>query len=489
MNGTVYATGNYKHNKLGIYNLSGDLRIPTKVPSFLGASVVAVSAGTNHSLALYYTTNAASFGDNSYGQLGNGNLLETTAIQTVEASGIFDISAGYNHSMVTKQTGTLYVFGDNSLGQLGLGGMNDGTIQYISKPTANEMFLSNVYAMSISAGNKFSTFADRNGVVYGFGDYTQGNGTEFGLDTIETRSDTPVMIGESRLVAGDNEVTVVSDGDEVKLNVPDVSKFNLLLDYNDSVDTTAVSINGDIADARIDENGDVYVSGKSVTGLTQIVVTRTIKNSNGTSAGSEKLVYFVTNIEQGTDENPSIVAPMTASGRAHTIVLKQDGSVWAFGSNTYGQLGIGTVDNVIQNVPQRLTFFDDLRKVEESSDGTLISTGENVVKVYAGEYHSVALTDKGNVYTWGLNNRGQLGLGYDPSVRDMVMSPERVSLTDSNGKKTVELTDIVKVSVGTYHTVALSRSGIVYAWGWNDYGQIGNDANSSQSYSSTPCNR
>ena len=485
MNGTVYATGNYKHNKLGIYNLSGDLRIPTKVPSFLGASVVAVSAGTNHSLALYYTTNAASFGDNSYGQLGNGNLLETTAIQTVEASGIFDISAGYNHSMVTNQTGTLYVFGDNSLGQLGLGGMNDGTIQYISKPTANEMFLSNVYAMSISAGNKFSTFADRNGVVYGFGDYTQGNDTEFGLDTIETRSDTPVMIGESRLVAGDNEVTVVSDGDEVKLNVPDVSKFNLLLDYNDSVDTTAVSINGDIADARIDENGDVYVSGKSVTGLTQIVVTRTIKNSNGTSAGSEKLVYFVTNIEQGTDENPSIVAPMTASGRAHTIVLKQDGSVWAFGSNTYGQLGIGTVDNVIQNVPQRLTFFDDLRKVEESSDGTLISTGENVVKVYAREYHSVALTDKGNVYTWGLNNRGQLGLGYDPSVRDMVMSPERVSLTDSNGK-TVELTDIVKVSVGTYHTVALSRSGIVYAWGWNDYGQIGNDSNSSQSYSSTP---
>ena len=259
--------------KRQIYNLSGDLRIPTKVPSFLGASVVAVSAGTNHGLALYYTTNAASFGDNSYGQLGNGNLLETTAIQTVEASGIFDISAGYNHSMVTNQTGTLYVFGDNSLGQLGLGGMNDGTIQYISKPTANEMFLSNVYAMSISAGNKFSTFADRNGVVYGFGDYTQGNGTEFGLDTIETRSDTPVMIGESRLVAGDNEVTVVSDGDEVKLNVPDVSKFNLLLDYNDSVDITAVSVNGDIADARIDENGDVYVSGKSVTGLTPVSYT------------------------------------------------------------------------------------------------------------------------------------------------------------------------------------------------------------------------
>ena len=188
------------------------------------------------------------------------------------------------------------------------------------------MFLSNVYAMSISAGNKFSTFADRNGVVYGFGDYTQGNGTEFGLDTIETRSDTPVMIGESRLVAGDNEVTVVSDGDEVKLNVPDVSKFNLLLDYNDSVDTTAVSINGDIADARIDENGDVYVSGKVCYGSYTDSCNKNNQNSNGTSAGSEKLVCFVTNIEQGTDENPSIVAPMTASGRAHTIVLKRDGA-------------------------------------------------------------------------------------------------------------------------------------------------------------------
>ncbi len=55
--------------------------------------------------------------------------------------------------------------------------------------------------MSISAGNKFSTFADRNGVVYGFGDYTQAMVQN--LDWIQSkRSDTPVMIGESRLVAG-----------------------------------------------------------------------------------------------------------------------------------------------------------------------------------------------------------------------------------------------------------------------------------------------
>jgi alpha-tubulin suppressor-like RCC1 family protein len=339
--------------------------------------------------------------------------------------------------------------------------MNDGTIQYLAVPTDNELFLNGVTVMNISAGTQYSVFADRNGIVYGFGDYTQGESESFGIENMETCSDTPVMIGESRLLAGDNEVTVKSNGDAVKLSVPAISKFNLLQDYNDSSITTAQSMNENIATVE-EIDGEFYVTGGDITGLTQIVVDRTVNNKNGEAISSEKLIYFVTNIE---NIETAIVAPMIASGKGHTIVLKQDGSVWAFGSNNYGQLGIGTNDSTANAVPERVTFFDDLAE-----------NGEHVIGVYAGENHSVALTDKGNVYTWGLNNRGQLGLGYNPSNRDIVTTPE---LVDVSGAK------IVKIAVGTYHTVALGSNGVVYAWGWNEYGQLGNGSNTDK-YSTTP---
>ncbi|MBQ2662980.1 MAG: hypothetical protein IJG16_02410, partial [Clostridia bacterium] len=477
MDGTVYAAGNYEDNRLGLYNLQDNVTVPTKVAEFDKQPVVKASAGGDYSFVLKYDTSAAAVGKNSVGQLGIGNTLSYTSMQPVNKTDLYDISAGDNHAMAIDSTGKLYVWGDNTYGQLGKGGMTDGTITLINTPEDNPTFLNGVVVRTLSAGNGYSVFSDASGVVYGMGDYTQGDADRFNLASIETRGDTPVMIGESRLVTSDNEVLVKANGTPVQLHIPDVSKFNLLVDYNNTSTLDVKSINTNIAAVTKQTSAttgqeEVFVQGKDLTGLTQVIIDREIKDGQGTLLSTERFVYFVTNIENKDD---AIVSPMTASGQLHTIVLKQDGSVWAFGDNTYGQLGLGTTYtvemptgtqkvNTVQHTPQRITFFD--RELESN---------EYIVKVYAGEYHSAALTNTGRVFTWGLNNRGQLGLGYEPNIRDYVTAPEQVTVKDSTGKF-VPLKGISKLSLGSFHTVALTESGLVYAWGWNEYKQLGNES-------------
>ena len=85
-----------------------------------------------------------------------------------------------------------------------------------------------------------------------------------------------------------------------------------------------------------------------------------------------------------------------------------------------------------------------------------------VTQVSAGMYHSCALTASGQLYTWGNNSKGQLGLGRNS---DMVFSPSLVeSLTG---------VPVAGVTCGGNHTLVVTRSGAVYAWGSNNHGQLG----------------
>jgi alpha-tubulin suppressor-like RCC1 family protein len=134
----------------------------------------------------------------------------------------------------------------------------------------------------------------------------------------------------------------------------------------------------------------------------------------------------------------SAVTPMVAAGYAHTVALKSDGTVWAWGDNSWGQLGIGT------NTTGRLLPVKVL-------------TG--AVAVAAGEINSVALKSDGTVWAWGANGYGQLGDG---------------TTTDRSNPKAVKgLTGMIAVAAVSNHTVALKSDGTVWAWGDNSSGQLG----------------
>lgn len=85
--------------------------------------------------------------------------------------------------------------------------------------------------------------------------------------------------------------------------------------------------------------------------------------------------------------------------------------------------------------------------------------------VAAGWYHSLALTSTGNVYAWGLNQSGQLGNG---TFSKLNATPGKV--LQASGQP---LQHIVAIAAGVYHSVALDSSGNVWAWGDDFYGQLG----------------
>jgi alpha-tubulin suppressor-like RCC1 family protein len=136
-----------------------------------------------------------------------------------------------------------------------------------------------------------------------------------------------------------------------------------------------------------------------------------------------------------------------AAGLAHVVALKDDGTVWAWGSNNYGQLGDGTI-------------------IDCSSARRVIGL-ENVKAVAAGLFYSVALKNDGTVWAWGYNRYGQLGDGeisrYEP-VPVMVAG----------------LSGIVRVYAGYNHNVAIDRNGNAWAWGSNDCGELGDGTNVSR---------
>jgi len=126
----------------------------------------------------------------------------------------------------------------------------------------------------------------------------------------------------------------------------------------------------------------------------------------------------------------------------YTVALKEDGTVWAWGSNGYGQLGDGTTSN---------RYYP----VQVMSDPSTEFT--NVKAVSAGYAHTVALKEDGTVWVWGRNNVGQLGDG----STDDIYYPVQV------------MSDVIAISAGYYHILAIDNDNNLWAWGYNSDGQLG----------------
>ena len=128
-----------------------------------------------------------------------------------------------------------------------------------------------------------------------------------------------------------------------------------------------------------------------------------------------------------------------AGGAWHSLSLRADGTVWAWGWNAWGQLGDGTT--TIRSTPVQVKGLTD------------------VVAVAAGAYHSLALRSDGTVWAWGWNGVGQLGTG---STMD---SPVPMQVQGLSG--------VTAISAGFHHNLAVRPDGTVAAWGWNVLGQLG----------------
>ncbi|XP_020272328.1 ultraviolet-B receptor UVR8, partial [Asparagus officinalis] len=142
-------------------------------------------------------------------------------------------------------------------------------------------------------------------------------------------------------------------------------------------------------------------------------------------------------------------------GAVHVVALSEDGLLQAWGYNEYGQLGRGITCEGLQGARILNSFAKFLDEAPE-----LVK----ITQVSCGEYHTAALSENGEVYTWGLGSMGQLGHCSLQSC-DKELIPRRV----------VSLEGIVvkDVACGGVHSCALTTKGALYAWGGGQAGQLG----------------
>ena len=134
-----------------------------------------------------------------------------------------------------------------------------------------------------------------------------------------------------------------------------------------------------------------------------------------------------------------------------TIILKNDGTLWASGVNNYGNLGLGHTNWTFQ-----------FTQIQKDNLGNTINFS-NVKKITGGEYNTVCLLEDGTVYVWGRNINGQLGVGHTNNV----LSPTKVTFFEDKSK-------VIDVWTMNSSVAFLLENGEVYVSGSNTYGQFGN---------------
>jgi len=137
-----------------------------------------------------------------------------------------------------------------------------------------------------------------------------------------------------------------------------------------------------------------------------------------------------------------------SAGGFHTLALAEDGDLYSWGKNDDGQLGLGDTTN--RNSPKHV------------SDG-----GRKYKAITAGRYNAFAIAENGDLYSWGVDIWGELGIGSPisyPSLTPIFTTPQHVS---DGGRK------YKAIAAGTYHTLALAENGDLYSWGNNLFGGLG----------------
>ncbi len=133
-------------------------------------------------------------------------------------------------------------------------------------------------------------------------------------------------------------------------------------------------------------------------------------------------------------------------GGIHSLALKSDGTVWAWGSNSSGQLGNGTTTSSLIPI--------------------MVNSLTGVVSIAAGGVSSIALKGDGTLLSWGYNPNGELGDG--TTTNRNVPVPVNV------------VTGISSIATGADHSLAIKSDGSYWSWGLNAYGQLGDGTNTNR---------
>ncbi|MES2922414.1 MAG: cadherin-like beta sandwich domain-containing protein [Verrucomicrobiota bacterium] len=345
----VDAWGANSSGRLGNGNTATG-RVPVNVTQtglLSGKTVIAVTAGGSHSLALCSDGTLAAWGANYSGQLGNGSLIVSTVPVAVDLTGVLSgkrvvgIAAGESHTLALCSDGTVAAWGSNLDGRLGNGQPTASSVPVAVDRTG---ILSGKRVTVVAAGGAHSLALCSDGTIAAWGSNSRGQLGDGNRVSMFRR--VPVAVNRAGPLSGRIPIAVAAG-----------SSHSLSLDAEGNLTAWGENTSGELGDGT---KTDRYVP---------VAVIRT-----GVLAGKT-------------------VKAMTA-GRSHSNSLCSDGTLAAWGLNGSGQLGNG--GSTSSSIPMAVT-------------GTGVLSGKVVSAIRAGDSHNLSLCNDGTLAAWGLNSSGQLG--------------------------------------------------------------------------------
>ena len=386
---------------------------------------------TGYSLAVGSDGNAYAWGNNKFGQLGNGTTAQrNTPVPVPKPAGApadftyVQADAGGYHSLAIGSDGYVYAWGLNDHGQLGNHTTsNSSTPVRVHGPGNTGEGLK---AIQVAAGAWNSMALGADGTVYTWGGISKGGG-----DDCFSPQNVPMAVKDPSDASGVLHAVQIS---------------------------TSWSF-----DMAIGQDGYVYTWGYNTHG--QIG-----KNTTDNSFHLTPSRVFASN-KSTAAAGPWLKAVQVSAGGWFALAIGEDGNTWAWGYNQYGSLGNGySSTNADTNyVPQKVRYPANAGAV-------------TAVQVSAGVYHSLAVDTDGNTWAWGYNDYGQLG---DNATIDR-NSPVKVFASAQSTSSAGPWLNAVQVSAGWRHSLAIGTDGVAYAWGQNWYGQLGNLNSGRQSHVPSP---
>ncbi len=458
--------------------------LPVTVTSLAGAT--AIAAGDTHAIALKANGTAFAWGLNSSAQLGIGNTTNsTTPVQIPGVTTATSIAGGTNHTHLILSDGRLLSFGDNSNGQLGDGLTTPRRLTLV-QPTA----WTDVSALATGASHTLAVRGSgSNSTVWSWGLNTNGQLGDNSTTIRRLPVQVPGLAAIAKVAAGASHSLALTNNGTLRtwglntsgqLGNGNTTQSLLPLSLASPTGITAIAA-GDNHSLALKSDGTIWVWGLNANGQLGDGLT-----ANRTSA------FQLTSLSNAT---------AVAAGNSHSLALKSDGTVWAWGLNTNGRLGDNSTTQRLAPVQVKgvggtgnLTGITAIaaaggHSLALKTDGTLYAWGLNangqlgdnsttqrltpvqvkgpggvgnltgVTAIGAGEAYSLAILSDGTARAWGLNTDAQLGNG---------------NLTQSTTPLTITgLTSASRVAAGDTHALALRLDQTLRAWGNNTNGALG----------------
>ena len=329
-----------------------------------------------------------------------------------------------NHTFILKNNGTLWGCGNNSNGQLGLRDTTNRLSFSIIGINTNDI-------KSVYCGYGHTFILKNDGTLWGCG----GNGYgELGLgDTNNRNIFTQITTNVNNIKAvycGNNHTIILKNDDTLwgsgynrlgHLGLGDTTNRNMFTKIATDIKSAYC---GSEYTVVLKNDGTLWACGYN--------------NCGQLGLGDTNNRTVLTRITTTTNTND---IKLICCGDSHTLILKNNGTLWACGDNQYGQLGLGDTN-------RRTTF-------------TQITANTNDIKsVYCGGNYTSILKNDGTLYVCGANVYGQLGLGD---------TTNRKTLT----QVTTNTDDIKSIYCGYNHNAILKNDGTLYVCGLNDSGKLG----------------